>query len=70
MKTLIAIDWGTTSLRAALLDEQGHVKEERASPQGILAITPGGFPGAFNALCKGWQSRDSLALMSGMVGSR
>ena len=70
MKTLIAIDWGTTSLRAALLDEQGHVKEERASPQGILAIAPGGFPDAFNALCKGWQSRDSLALMSGMVGSR
>lgn len=70
MKHLIAIDWGTTSLRAALLDAQGNVKEERASAQGILSIPPGGFPETFNALCKGWQSESTLTLMSGMVGSR
>jgi 2-dehydro-3-deoxygalactonokinase len=70
MKKLIAIDWGTTSLRAALLDEQGNVHEERASPQGILTVPPGGFPPAFNAICKGWHTDDTLTLMSGMVGSR
>ena len=70
MKNLIAIDWGTTSLRAALLDKEGNVKEERASPQGILAIPPGGFPEAFHTLCKGWPTDDTLTLMSGMVGSR
>ena len=70
MKNLIAIDWGTTSLRAALLDAQGNVKEERASAQGILSIPAGGFPEAFNILCKGWQNKDTLTLMSGMVGSR
>ena len=70
MKKLIAVDWGTSSLRAALLDAQGNVKEERTSAQGILSIPPGGFPEAFNALCKGWQKDGTLALMSGMVGSR
>ena len=70
MKNLIAIDWGTTSLRAALLDKEGNVKEESASPQGILTIPPGGFPDAFHTLCKGWPTNGTLTLMSGMVGSR
>ncbi len=70
MKHLIAIDWGTSSLRAARLDAQGQVVDERASAQGILTIAPGGFPDAFNALCNGWQQDGALTLMSGMVGSR
>lgn len=70
MKHLIAIDWGTSSLRAARLDAQGQVVDERASAQGILTIAPGGFPDAFNALCNGWQQDGALSLMSGMVGSR
>jgi 2-dehydro-3-deoxygalactonokinase len=67
---LIAVDWGTTSLRAARLDAQGQVEEERASPQGILAVPAGGFPAALDALCDGWQQDKTLTLMSGMVGSR
>lgn len=70
MKKLIAIDWGTSSLRAALLNAQGNVKEERTSAQGILTVPPGGFPEAFHSICKGWQKDDTLTLMSGMVGSR
>ena len=33
---LIAVDWGTTSLRGALLDAQGGVLEEKSAPLGIL----------------------------------
>lgn len=70
MTTLIAVDWGTTSLRAARLDAQGRVEEERASPQGILSVPAGGFPAALDALCAGWPVGSALTLMSGMVGSR
>jgi 2-dehydro-3-deoxygalactonokinase len=70
VKPLIAIDWGTSSLRAARLGPQGQVLEERASAQGILAVPPDGFSAVFDALCAGWLQGDTLALMSGMVGSR
>ena len=35
---LIAVDWGATSLRAARLDLQGKVLEERFLPRGILTL--------------------------------
>jgi len=70
VSSLIAVDWGTTSLRAARLDAHGHVLEERASGQGILSVPAGGFPAALDALCTGWQDHGTLTLMSGMVGSR
>ncbi|MEP6824222.1 MAG: 2-dehydro-3-deoxygalactonokinase, partial [Ramlibacter sp.] len=43
MNRLIAVDWGTTTLRAALLDAQGQVLEETTSPRGILTVSPGEF---------------------------
>jgi 2-dehydro-3-deoxygalactonokinase len=71
MKQLIAVDWGTSSLRAALLDDKGQVKEERALPRGILTVPAGGFPKVFEEVTAGWPSGpDTLALLSGMVGSR
>ncbi len=70
MNELIAIDWGTSSLRAARMDASGRVLEERNSQQGILTVPPGGFPDAFDDLCADWVSDGTLALMSGMVGSR
>ena len=70
MNELIAIDWGTSSLRAARMDASGRVLEERNSQQGILTVPPGGFPDAFDDLCAAWVSDGTLALMSGMVGSR
>jgi 2-dehydro-3-deoxygalactonokinase len=71
MKQLIAVDWGTSSLRAALLDDKGQVKEERALPRGILTVPAGGFPKVFEEVTAGWpRGADTLALLSGMVGSR
>ena len=37
---MIAIDWGTTSLRGVLIDAQGNIAQQRALPQGILQVAP------------------------------
>jgi 2-dehydro-3-deoxygalactonokinase len=68
---LIAVDWGTSSLRAALLDERGHVVEEHSMPRGILTVAAGEFPDVLQAATARWPRRsDALCLLSGMVGSR
>ena len=68
---LIAVDWGTTTLRGALLDEAGKVLAEKSAPLGILNVPGGDFAGTFAANFSDWM-RDaaSLCLISGMAGSR
>jgi 2-dehydro-3-deoxygalactonokinase len=71
VKPLIAIDWGTSSLRGALLAADGSVLQEMSSPEGILAVAPGGFQAVFDKHFGGWQrSTGALALIAGMAGSR
>lgn len=41
---LVAVDWGTSSLRGALIAADGTVREERSDARGILAVPAGGFP--------------------------
>jgi 2-dehydro-3-deoxygalactonokinase len=68
---LICIDWGTSSLRAALLDERGRVAEEHSIPRGILTVGTGEFPQVLEAATARWPRRaEMLCLLSGMVGSR
>lgn len=68
-RPLVAVDWGTTSLRAALL-QAGQVVVERESVQGILAVPAGGFPQVLQALCGDWLALpQALCLISGMAGS-
>lgn len=70
-RTLLAVDWGTSSLRGALLDPQGRVMEERAFARGILTIQPGGFPAVFEACFGDWtKAGDFLCLIAGMAGSQ
>jgi len=70
-RTLTAVDWGTSSLRAALLDSAGEVLEERAFPRGIVSVEPGGFAPLFDALFGDWMRPEgSLCLIAGMAGSR
>jgi 2-dehydro-3-deoxygalactonokinase len=38
---MIAIDWGTTQLRAYRLNDAGAIASRRSQPKGIMAI-PGG----------------------------
>jgi 2-dehydro-3-deoxygalactonokinase len=69
---LIALDWGTTSLRAALMAADGTVLDRRASADGIMATGTRSFPAIFTHLAGGWL-RDHPgipALACGMIGSR
>lgn len=71
MRPLVGVDWGTSSLRVARLDAQGHALEEREFPRGILTVPPNGFPQVFDEACGDWmKAPGSLALICGMAGSR
>jgi len=67
---MIAVDWGTTQLRAYRLDVKGAVLEARERSEGILSVPAGGFPAVLDAITSGWESDADRVLMSGMVGSR
>lgn len=73
---LIAIDWGTTSLRAYLFDTTGEVRASRSLPWGIMKLPrqPAGaasaFDAAFEAACGDWLDASALPVIAcGMVGS-
>ena len=68
---LIAIDWGTSSLRGARLDHRGRVLEERSSAQGILNVPRDKFATVLEALCADWpRPKGGTTLISGMAGSK
>lgn len=64
---MIAVDWGTSSLRAYRLDANGIVIEQRRADLGILACQ-GNFAAALAAQIEGWTDTDIM--LSGMIGSR
>ena len=72
---LIALDWGTTSLRAYLFDAAGEVIATRVSTAGIMNLPvpaeEGGFDAAFDEACGVWlaQAPSLPVLAAGMVGS-
>ena len=71
MPDLIAVDWGTSSLRGARLDAQGRVLEEKSAPLGILNVPNGDFAGTFAAQFADWMKpAGTVCLISGMAGSR
>ncbi len=68
---LIALDWGTSNLRASLLDPGGQLLETRSAPGGVMAVQGGAFAAALQALCGDWLVQFSCPLIaSGMIGSR
>ena len=68
---LIAIDWGTSNLRASLLGDGGAVIETRAGGSGVMVVPDGRFADALKALCGDWIEKHACpAIASGMVGSR
>jgi 2-dehydro-3-deoxygalactonokinase len=66
---LIALDWGTTSLRAYLLDARAAVIESREAPLGVMRLSDTGFPGAFHEITAGWPTPTVPTIAAGMVGS-
>lgn len=69
-RKLLAVDWGTSSLRGALLNSEGVVLDKRAFPQGILQVAHGQFQHVFEQRFGDWISSETLCLISGMAGSR
>ena len=70
-RPLIAIDWGTSSLRGARLGPSGQVLESREFARGILTVPPGQFEAVFIEHFGDWmQAPGALCLISGMAGSR
>ena len=71
MRYLIAVDWGTSTLRGALMAGDGTVLEELSAPDGILSVPAGGFEAVFAKHFGRWQqTTGALALIAGMAGSR
>ena len=70
-RPLIAIDWGTSSLRGARLGASGQVLEAREFARGILTVPQGQFGAVFHELFGDWMNApNALCLISGMAGSR
>lgn len=69
---MIAIDWGSTSARAYLLNDQGEPVSTRSEPLGVRNVPTNGFDNALNQLCGAWLDAypDILLFAAGMIGSR
>ena len=67
---LVALDWGTSSLRGALLAADGRVLQERTFAQGILTVDKGGFEAVFESCFGDWMQSGTLCLIAGMAGSQ
>lgn len=69
--SMIGVDWGTSRLRAALLDEGGAVLARTTADRGILAVEPGGFAEALMEALGGLAAPNGLPIvLSGMITSR
>lgn len=65
---LIAIDWGTSNARAALLDANGAILDENHAKSGVGELGAIGFALRFEELTNGWPILPAIAC--GMIGSR
>ena len=69
---LIALDWGTTSLRGYLVDVHGKILEKTSSAEGILSIPDSRFSEALARLLDSFSKKtaDCPIIASGMITSR
>jgi 2-dehydro-3-deoxygalactonokinase len=67
----IAVDWGTTSFRAALIAPDGEILDELAQPRGILSFKQGEFAPYLISTCAGMTKAGGQSfVLSGMIGSK
>ena len=70
-QSFIAVDWGTSSFRAALLAPNGDVLDELSTPRGILGFKPHEFVPYLTATCARFTAAGGqFFLLSGMIGSK
>lgn len=69
-ENIIVIDWGTTNVRAFLLNAQsGEIIAQRRSDKGIKFVPRDGYPVVYQELTSDWRESSNFTLMAGMVGS-
>lgn len=70
--SLIAVDWGTSRLRAYLLDARGAALDRYSADAGIQTVRHGEWTEILAQACGGWLAAqpDLPVVMAGMVGSR
>ena len=69
--SLIGLDWGTSSLRAFLIDKHGAVLDRLHTNEGIMQVTEGDFEGVLARFLQPWDFKHSVPLIaSGMITSR
>jgi 2-dehydro-3-deoxygalactonokinase len=67
----IAVDWGTSSFRAALIAPDGEILDELAHPRGILSFKQGEFaPFLISACASMTKAGGQCFVLSGMIGSK
>ena len=66
----IAVDWGTSNLRAWAMGADGNVLAEAESDDGMGKLAPEGFEPALLRLIAPWLGGNPPILACGMVGSR
>ena len=69
---LIAVDWGTTTLRAYRIIADGQVAERQTLPLGILKVPGGYFDSVYAETFGHWLAGDAPipVIAAGMIGSR
>ena len=70
-RPFIAVDWGTSSFRAALIAPDGEILDELADTRGILSFKHGEFAPYLIATCARFvKAGGYIYLLSGMIGSK
>jgi 2-dehydro-3-deoxygalactonokinase len=67
-KTWVAVDWGTSNVRAWRIGPDGTAAEERSLPKGMNKLTREDYPGTLGELVGDGPSAD--VLICGMAGAR
>lgn len=70
MTRLVAVDWGTTNLRAFRLGEEGEVLETRSDPRGAGGLTADQFPQVLRDVAGDWLASGCPVMICGMAGAR
>ena len=68
---LIALDWGTSTVRASLMGPGGRMLATQARPWGIMHTPGRDFAAAYDTITAAWRAADPgmPAIASGMIGS-
>lgn len=67
----IALDWGTTQLRAFAMSDGGESLHRASSDDGMSRLSRNGFEPAMLSLIGGWLGADAMPVVAaGMVGAR